>query len=227
MMSNIHWVKPSFPLILCVGCMLGLVGCSESVSSEADAGWIQSDWHSEFERQSDRPPTAKTLWAIAEILATQGRDRECRYVLNRIIQQDPSFLPAYNSLAELQMRQGHTNTAIETLEDGLRVNPRDTVLLNNMGMCWIARRDNEAALEMFTSAAGAAPENPKYRANMAVALGLMGRDEESLSLFNKVLPVDLANKNLAVFQKRDSIADPDNSVPIARPDHEQAQSIAQ
>lgn len=158
------------------------------------------------------------MWAIAEILATQGRDPECRYVLKRIIQQDPSFLPAYNSLAELQMRAGHTNTAIQILDDGLRINPRDTVLLNNMGMCWIARRDNEAALEMFTRAAGAAPENLRYRANMAVVLGLMGREEESLSLFSKALPADLANQNLAVLQKKD---------PIEGPDRRQTQSITQ
>ena len=138
---------------------------------------------------------------MADILATQGRDSECEYVLKRIIQDNPKFLPAYNNLAELQMRQGRTNAAIETLQHALRINPDDTVLLNNLGMCWIVRRDYENALKMFTKAAGLMPENMKYRANMAVALGLMGRDDESLSLFKHVLPEDEAIHNLSVLQK--------------------------
>jgi serine/threonine-protein kinase len=154
-----------------------------------------------FQMQSDNPPTTKTLCAMADILATQGRDSECEYVLKRIIQDDPKFLPAYNKLAELQMRQGRTNAAIETLQHGLHVNPDDTVLLNNLGMCWIVRRDYENALEMFTKAAGLMPENVKYRANMAVALGLMGRDDESLSLFEQILPEEEASHNMSVLQK--------------------------
>jgi len=154
----------------------------------------------EFQLQSNNPPTAKTLCSMADILATQGRDSECEYVLKRIIQDNPKFLPPYNRLAELQMRQGRTNEAIETLQHALRINPDDPVLLNNLGMCWIVRRNYENALKMFTKAAGLMPENAKYRANMAVALGLMGRDDESLSLFKHILPEDEANHNLKVLR---------------------------
>ncbi|MFC1793234.1 tetratricopeptide repeat protein [Planctomycetota bacterium] len=155
----------------------------------------------EFQTQGNNPPTAKTLSAMAEILAKQGKDSECEYVLKRIIQDNPEYLPAYNNLAELQMRQGHTNAAIETLQHALKINSEDTVLLNNLGMCWIVRRDYEAALKMFTRAAGIMPENMKYRSNMAVALGLMGRDEESLSLFKQLLPDDEANHNLNILRE--------------------------
>jgi len=191
-----------FLCILCVG------GCSESAASGTDTDWVMDKSELEFQSQANNPPTAKTLCAMADILATQGRDSECGYVLKRIIQDNPKFLPAYNSLAELQMRQGHTNTAIETLQHALRINPEDTVLLNNLGMCWIVRRDYENALKMFTKAAGIMPENVKYRANMAVALGLMGRDEESLSLFMHVLPEDQASHNLSVLQEAREQAKP-------------------
>ena len=176
-------------------------GCTESTTSGTDTDWVMDESELESQLQSNNPPTAKTLCAMADILATQGRDSECEYVLKRIIQDNPKFLPPYNSLAELHMRQGRTNAAIETLQHALRINPDDTVLLNNLGMCWIVRHDHEKALEMFTKAAGLMPENVKYRANMAVALGLMGRDDESLSLFKHLLPEDEANHNLSVLQK--------------------------
>jgi Flp pilus assembly protein TadD len=200
--------------VIILSCILGFVcalcisGCSESAAPGTNTDWVMDKSELDFQTQGKNPPTAKTLAAMAEILAAQGRDSECEYVLKRIIQDNPKFLPAYNSLAELQMRRGQTNAAIETLQHALVINPNDTVLLNNLGMCWIIRRDYESALKMFTKAAGIMPENVKYRANMAVALGLMGRDEESLSLFKQVLPEDKANHNLSVLQEARSSKNP-------------------
>jgi len=196
--------------------MLCVSGCSESANSDTETDWIRDKSEIEFQIQDNNPPTAKTLCAMADILATQGRDSECEYVLKRIIQDNPKFLPAYNNLAELQMRRGQTNAAIETLQNGLKINSDDTVLLNNLGMCCIVRCDYENALKMFTKAAGIMPENVKYRANMAVALGLMGRDEESLSLFRQVLPEDQAHHNLSVLSeaKREAKSTPSKSFDI-------------
>ncbi|MHC4681293.1 MAG: tetratricopeptide repeat protein [Planctomycetota bacterium] len=188
---------------LCVGILLGafcLCGCSESAAPVPTTEWAEGSSDLDFQAQADRPPTTKTLWAMAEILATQGKDSECEYVLKRIIQSDPEFLPAYNSLAELQMRQGNTRTAIQTLQDALRIAPEDPILLNNLGMCRLVRRDYENALRVFDKAAAIAPENMKYRANMAVALGLMGREEEALALFRQMLPEDQTVHNLSVLR---------------------------
>jgi Flp pilus assembly protein TadD len=182
-------------------CILCVYGCSEPANSGKNTDWVTDKSDLDFQTQANKPPTAKTLCAMAEILAAQGRDSECEYVLKRIIQDDPKFLPAYNSLAELQMRRGQANTAIETLRHALKINPDDTVILNNLGMCWIVRQDYQNALKMFTKAAGIMPENVKYRANMAVALGLMGREEESLALFKQLLPEDQANHNLTILRE--------------------------
>jgi tetratricopeptide (TPR) repeat protein len=226
-MSDTRWKKLTFSLTLWAVCMFCFIGCSESASSGPDTDWVQDDSLSDFETQANRPATAKTLWAMASILATQGKDSECEFVLKRIIKEHPAFLAAYNSLAELKMRQGHTKAAIKTLQDGLSIDSEAPVLLNNSGMCWIIMQDNEIALEMFTKAAGIMPENCKYRANMAVALGLMGRDEESLSLFNKVLPVDLAIQNLSVLQKTEDSADLNSCAPIEGADLQHTESPSQ
>jgi Flp pilus assembly protein TadD len=184
--------------IICIFC---ISGCSKSTASGKNTDWVTNKSDLDFETHGNTPPTAKTLWAMADILAEQGKDSECEYVLKRIIRENPKFLPAYNSLTELQMRRGYTNAAIETLRHALEINPDDTVILNNLGMCWIVRQDYQSALNMFTKAAGIMPENVKYRANMAVALGLMGRDEESLALFKQILPEEQANHNLSVLQE--------------------------
>ncbi len=153
------------------------------------------------EPQRDPPPSAKTLYSMAEILAAQGKDKECEFVLRRCLQDHPHFTPAYNRLAELQMRQGRIHEAIDALSAALQIRSRDPVLQNNLGMCLLLRKEYERALDHVTSAAGLVPENEKYRANMATALGLLGRREESLALLQQILPPDKADDNAEVLRK--------------------------
>ena len=187
-------------LVLSVLCVVCLSGCARSVNVSTDEYLNATTSKSDFNR-SEPVPTAKTLYTVAHILAIQGRDAEREAVEKRIIRQYPNFSPAYDSLAQLQMRQGRTSEAIKTINAGLRIRPKDTVLLNNLGICWLVRMEYEKALQTFTTAAGIMPESVKYRANMAVALSLMGQYEQSLSLYNQILKEDKAIYNIEVMQE--------------------------
>jgi Flp pilus assembly protein TadD len=182
---------------VCIACLALLCGCAEPTRSGFNGG----NKPTPPEIKPDQPPTAKTLYSMAEILAGQGKDKECEFVLRRCLQEHPRFTPAYNRLAELQMRQGRVHEAIATLTKALEIRPKDPVLLNNLGMCFLMRKDYDKALDRFTQAGGLVPENEKYRANMAIALGLLGRQEESQALLEQVLPQDQAKHNAEVLQK--------------------------
>ena len=185
----------TFVLLMVV--LLLLQGCSEDVASrdiEKNSAKLV------FEDAADKPPTTKTLFILADILATQGKDQQAELVLRKIIAEEPQFSPAWNSLAELQMRQRHIDEAIKTISGALKLNSNDPVLINNLGMCWMVRHDYKKALEMFTTASGMHPENARYRANMAVTLALMGRDSEALSLFRQTLPESQAQHNLKTIR---------------------------
>jgi len=189
-------------------CVFYLVGCSGPARSMSNIKPTIDRSELDFQSGRNRPPTAKTLYAMADILAAQGKDSDCQFILKRIISEYPQFFPAYNSLAELQMRQGRVNEAIDTISRGLSIHPGDPVLLNNLGMCRMVQKDYEKALEMFTKAAGIMPANTRYLANMAVALALMGRYEESLVLFKQILPEDQANHNISVLRQAEKNAAP-------------------
>lgn len=180
-------------------CLCMLCGCTQSNQSETRKNSL-SRTTSEFDEQRDRPPSAMTLYSMAEILATQGKDRECEFVLRRCIQEHPRFMPAYNGLAELHMRQGRPAEAVSVLSEALQIHPRDPVLLNNQGMCLLVHKDYEKSLERFTAAAGLMPVSEKYRGNMATALGLMGRQEEALALLRQILPEEEAKSNAEVLR---------------------------
>jgi serine/threonine-protein kinase len=145
---------------------------------------------------------------MADILAAQGKDTECESVLLNCVRLHPDFAPAYNSLAELQMRQGRVHEAANVLSGALRRWPNDAVLLNNLGMCSLIRRDYEKALGYFTQAAAHAPRSEKYRANMATSLGMLGRDAEALALLRQILPEREAVHNADVLRRaREKAAD--------------------
>ena len=196
--------------LACALCLVLWCGCATSVQSGSDRSYGPKNdtalnngagSGSQFDAATDRPPTSKTLYSMAEILATQGKDAECEFVLRRCISDYPQFTPAYNRLAELQMRQGRVHEAVDTLTVALDITPRDPVLLNNMGMCLLVRKEYDQAMERFSQAAGVVPENKKYRANMATALGLLGRDQEALALWCQILPEAEARHNIEVIRK--------------------------
>ena len=177
------------------------VGCS---SAGKLAHWGSTPPGNEdqaFQAGADLPPSPKTLYAVARICRTQGRDAQCESLLLKIVADNPRFMPAYCDLAEVQLRQRRIDEAQKTLERGLRVFPRDPVLRNDLGMCRLMQGDCEGALNAFTSAVASVPHDPRYRANMAVALGLLGRDEESMALYEQVLsPEEVAN-NLSILRR--------------------------
>ena len=193
---------PVLPLLLLALTLLG-AGCQGM--SGWFGRWSTSGNHggadATFATGADRPPTANTLYALARILAARGSDTQCELVLKRVIMEYPKFMPSYGELAALQMRQNRTADAMRTLKMGLEITPEDDVLANNLGMCWTVKGDYGKALEMFSQAAGNVPHNTRYRANMAVALGMMGRYDESLSLFEQVVSASEAHRNLAILCK--------------------------
>ena len=179
--------------------LLAAAGCAteEPTYDLSPAGRYTAE--DQFERRGDQPPSAKTLHSLARLLSGQGKDAEARFVLARTIREHDHFMPAYNELAELQMKDGHLEDAVKVLSLGLQMAPKDPVLLNNLGLCRLLEGKNDEALERFTAAAAGAPDDARYRANMAAALGMAGRYEEAIAVYEQVLPPDQAHYNLGVI----------------------------
>ncbi len=153
-----------------------------------------------------QPPTAQTLYSMARVLAAQHKDDQCFHTLTRIIRKHPKFMPAYCELAELHLRHDRVEDALLTLAAALEHEPDDAYLLNNIGMCLMLAGDYDQSLDAFTQAAGAMPIDARFRANMAVALGKLGRYEESLALYKQVVPTAEAYFNLGVLCKPENAA---------------------
>lgn len=177
--------------VLCWGCATS--GHGEPVYS------VPADANDAFAIGADRPPTANTLYRLGKLLAAQGRMEESSASLRACIQRHPGFMPAYCLLAELSVRHRQFDTAIETLQRGLNVAPDDPVLRNDLGMCLLLRGQPEAALDEFAKAAAISPNDGRYRANVALATGMLGRYDEAFKLYCELLGNGGAHFNLGVI----------------------------
>ncbi len=195
-----------------------LAGCGAALKSptgEPEAGTPSEESAAVDE---NRPPTLKTRYAMARLLAVQDRDDDAEAVLKQLLADSPDFMPAYCDLAEIQMRQQRLDDAVGTLRAGLVVDPHAAVLLNNLGFCRVMASDFARALDLFTEAAANMPQNTRYRANMALALGMLGRYDESLALEEQILGPAEAHHNLAVIcAARGDLSAPPRNGPAPRP----------
>ncbi|MHC5164105.1 MAG: tetratricopeptide repeat protein [Planctomycetota bacterium] len=192
-------LKNTVFITILAGILVFGAGCLDPNAAAAPGAANQPPAEDPFD--PDRPPTAKTLYLMADMLAAQGKDAEAERLYRRIVGQYPEFLPAYNELAALLMRQRRIPEAMKILEAGTELQPDDPVLLNNTGMCWLIRKRYQRALDSFTKASAVVPENTRYRSNMATALALMGRYDEALSLYRQILPEQQARENVRILKE--------------------------
>ena len=154
-----------------------------------------------FDAAAGKPPTAATMYSLAQILAAQGNTTRCVGVLRNLIQSYPDCAPAYNALAEAYLSLDRGHDAIDTLTAGVARHPNDPVLLNNLGMAHFLKDDFESALVYFDRATQVRPEDAIYRSNKASALGMLGRNAEAAALFRKHLRQADVHENVDVLMR--------------------------
>jgi Flp pilus assembly protein TadD len=149
----------------------------------------------------DKAPNEQTLYSMAKLLSARGRDADAEVIQRKLIAQHPEFMPAYADLAEGYVRRERIESAVEVLRAGIQRVPADAVLQNDLGMCRLLQHRYEDALDAFTAAAAGVPPDTRARANMAVALGMLGRFDESLAIYLQILPPSDAHYNVAVLSE--------------------------
>ncbi len=182
-----------FAFSLLAGCTTPMTGVESDVAMNIDS--------KSFDEGGNRVPTTDTLHSLARILASRGNDPQCELVLLHLISQHPTYAPAYNELAELRLRRDRPAEALAALECGLKAVPRDRVLLNNRGMLHVLQEDYPEAVQSFDHALKMRPDDVQLQSNRALALGLMGREEDAWAAYLTVFSPSRALHNIAVIRE--------------------------
>ena len=178
-----------------VAAMSGCASMAQANSRGRTAGLVDSEF------VSKHPPNANTLYGMARLLRSQGKHGQAEFVLLSLERDHPTFSPTYNDLAEIRMSQNRFDEATEYLDKGIAVAPNDAVLLNNAGVCSLLTRDFESALVYFKRASAIAPYKARYRANVALAMGLSGEIEGSRALYGQIVSAEEADFNTALIRE--------------------------
>jgi Flp pilus assembly protein TadD len=191
----IRRIACTFTTLATVSAACMLTACSSTQPTQHYTNTASED---DFARAANRPPTPETLYRTARILSAQHKDDESEAVLRNCMERYPEYMPAYAELAELQIRQRKMAAAVGTLKDGLALKPKEAVLLNDMGMVHMITGDYETALNFFRQASESAPDDARFTTNVALAQGMLGHYDESLSSYMSVMRPGPAHYNLAV-----------------------------
>lgn len=181
-----------------ISCLLAIVlcGCATTVapSSSSRQGPLLDVAGSKFDS-----PSAQTMFAMAKLFKIQDRVDQAEVLLANVIEEYPLFAPAYCELAEIRLERGKVDSAMEVLVGGIEAAPNDSILLNDLGVCYILNGEPAQALEYFQRAVALNPIQKRYRANEALAQGLLGEEAEALRLYETIMSGAEARHNLTVI----------------------------
>ena len=192
-----HWLS----LIVAATVSVGLNGCETTTTFEQNDPTDPAHYGENDDPLGNEAPTIRTLHSAARVCAARGQDSQAERAYSELIKRHPHYMPGYAELSELYLRNEMVETAEAVLNAGLEAKPDDAVLRNNLGMCHLFQREYDAALEQFTQAASLAPEDARNRANMAVALAMMGRMDEAYANYQLIVPEDDARANMHLLSE--------------------------
>ena len=118
----------------------------------------------------DQPGAYKMM---GDIFLTRHQPDEAvrcyRDALTRIQRINPSFVPAYLSLANAQVEAGQLSAAITTYESALQFAPNDPGVHNALGEALLQDNHPAEAAQHFARALELAPQDPRIRQNYEAA----------------------------------------------------------
>jgi len=145
--------------------------------------------------------SAKVCFATAEALEQGGKDAEAIALYDKARTLDNRLAAkATRRLAVLFDRNGEFDKALSEYRRGLNDNPKDAELLNDLGYGYYCRAEWVEAEKNLRKAVTANPKLANAWINLGMTLAQLGRYEESLATFGKVVTEAQARCNVAFIQ---------------------------
>lgn len=183
-----------------VGLLLGAAGLSI-------AGCSASAPKDQFADGVDRGPTPGTLHMMSRMLVDQREPEKAEYVLRRLIEETPSYSPAYVELAEVLAREGRVQDAIATLEEADARGYADAVVINNIGVLQLQAGAFDQAVQTFERATTLDAGEARYWSNLGVAFAMLGRDAEAATALSRCASPEHVVWNMEVLRDARAGAD--------------------
>ncbi|MBN1156285.1 tetratricopeptide repeat protein [Candidatus Woesearchaeota archaeon] len=145
------------------------------------------------------PSSNRIILGLTGLLIKMNRTDDAKKVLEQSLRFYPDSADILNNLGFAYFQLGNTEEGIKVLEKSLKVKEKNPGAYTNLGVIYIGKKDFEQAVRCFGEAAKLNPRNKKTHYNLGVALKQLGRHEDAIAEFEKILSLD-KNHELAKEQ---------------------------
>ncbi len=183
-------------------CLLAWTGCSQTTGQAGIAGKLGPHDRSAASEKAKPAPMpriqSQTHLAAGRVLDKQGDVKAAIAQYEKAIAGDPKLVAAYSHLALIYQKIGRTVDAEHIFRQGIRADPDAAMLRNNLGYFYLVQRRYDQAEREFREALTISPDFKRARMNLAITLAQIGRKQDSLKEFGRIVSADIAQYNLAV-----------------------------
>ncbi|MES0337420.1 MAG: tetratricopeptide repeat protein [Candidatus Magnetobacterium sp. LHC-1] len=128
-----------------------------------------------------KPDSAELRGSMGDVLTRQGKFEEA--MIHYVRSQPLMFFDGEALLRKrfglIYLKRKNYRDAVIYLNKSLDIHPRDTEVLNNLGIALMGLDRVNEAVDAFTRAVDIAPQSASMHKNLAYALRKAGRDEEA------------------------------------------------
>jgi tetratricopeptide (TPR) repeat protein len=129
----------------------------------------------------------KERFARALEFQRKGDLKQAEAEYRAVLEAAPKYAEAHANLGAVLMRMDRYEEAIEAYQTALRLAPQLKPVLLNIGIAHFRKSQYDKAVEVLADYLRSAPGSAQATQLIALALVELGRDEESLPNFEKVL----------------------------------------
>lgn len=148
-----------------------------------------------------QPGDKRLLAGYGRALADNGNFQQAFDVLGRAHSpEDPDWRILSAQGAVLDQLDRH-DEARQYYASALKIRPDDPSVLSNLGLSYLLSKDLPKAEETLRRARERAPGDMRVRTNLAVVVGLQGREAEAEGIMKANLPPEQGSANVAALKR--------------------------
>lgn len=138
--------------------------------------------------------------AYAKALASDGRFQQALNIVERTIRPDAPDWNALSVKGAILDQMGQNAEARSYYEQAMFVAPQEASLYANMGLSFAMTGELDQAEQQLRHAVGMRGASSQIRQNLALVLGLQGRFDECRAIYQRELPAEQVEANMAYIR---------------------------